>query len=455
MTPSTDEVIVVQGPLPDRLRNREAAVAVPADSAAAAVIQPAAPATTPRQRFTESFILGPVWLAARGLWYLFVVAAIGELVGLVTAGSAIRRILAGTPGGPALLVLGIAVIVLLRTAFAIIAVRPRLLQLASHDDAAAQQRRRMALGTTVLVVAYVLTLWRFLGPALWQPLTTFPAPPALAPQVAKAIDATVKWAIVSFGAFFEAIRFCVFWLLTGIEAAFVVTPWPVTVIFLLLIAWRAGGLGVLAFAAGSLAYLGLFGFWEKSMSTLALVATSVIVCVAFGVPLGILCAKSRRSNAVIEPILDVMQTLPTFVYLIPAVAFFSIGKPPGVLATVIFAMPPMIRLTSLGIRQVPQTVKEAALAYGAGPLQLMAKVELPLAIPSILTGTNQVIMMSLSMVVIAGLIGAGGLGLDVIRALNFLQTGQGFLAGIAIVLMAMMLDRIVRGSKNAGRGRRQ
>ena len=176
MTPSTDEVIVVQGPLPDRLRNREAAVAVPADSAAAAVIQPAAPATTPRQRFTESFILGPVWLAGRGLWYLFVVAAIGELVGLVTAGSAIRRILAGTPGGPALLVLGIAVIVLLRTAFAIIAVRPRLLQLSSHDDAA-QQRRRMALGTTVLVVAYVLTLWRFLGPALWQPLTTFPAPP--------------------------------------------------------------------------------------------------------------------------------------------------------------------------------------------------------------------------------------------------------------------------------------
>ncbi len=454
MTPSTDEVIVVQGPPPDRLRNQEVAVTAAPDSAAAAVIQPV-PATTPRQRFTESFILGPVWLAARGLWYLFVIAAIGELIALVTAGSALRHILAGTPGGPALLILGIAMVLLLRTAFAIIAVRPRLLQLSSHDNAAALQRRRMALGTMVLVVAYVLTLWRFLGPALWLPLTTFPAPPALAPQVAKAIDAAVKWAIVSFGAFFEAIRFCVFWLLTGIEAAFVVTPWPVTVIFLLLVAWRAGGLGVLAFAAGSLAYLGIFGFWEKSMSTLALVATSVIVCVAFGVPLGILCAKSKRSNAVIEPILDVMQTLPTFVYLIPAVAFFSIGKPPGVLATVIFAMPPMIRLTSLGIRQVPQTVKEAALAYGAGPLQLLAKVELPLAIPSLLTGINQVIMMSLSMVVIAGLIGAGGLGLDVIRALNFLQTGQGFLAGIAIVLMAMMLDRIVRGSKNAGRGRRQ
>ncbi len=140
-----------------------------------------------------------------------------------------------------------------------------------------------------------------------------------------------------------------------------------------------------------------------------------------------------------------MQTLPTFVYLIPAVAFFSIGKPPGVIATVIFAMPPMIRLTALGIRQVPHGVKEAALAFGATPYQLLRKVELPLAVPSVLAGINQVIMMSLSMVVIAGLIGAGGLGVDVIRALNFLQIGQGFLVGIAIVLMAMTLDRIVRG----------
>jgi glycine betaine/proline transport system permease protein len=204
-------------------------------------------------------------------------------------------------------------------------------------------------------------------------------------------------------------------------------------------------LGVLVFSAAALAYLGLFGFWEKSMSTLALVATSVIVCVSIGAPLGVWSAKSRRFRAVLEPVLDVMQTLPTFVYLIPAVAFFSIGKPPGVLATVIFAMPPMIRLTALGIRQVPIPVKEAALAFGATPYQLLAKVEMPLAFPSMLAGVNQVIMMSLSMVVIAGLIGAGGLGVDVIRALNFLQIGHGFLAGIAIVLMAMTLDRIVRG----------
>jgi glycine betaine/proline transport system permease protein len=452
VTPTTDEVIVFQGPLPDRLRNQEVPVAaemIPAE------VPAVAPPPVARRGFVDALILGPVWLAARGLWYLFVAAAIGELIGLVTAGFAVKHGFTDASSRPGPLLLGLAVILLLRAAFAMLAARPRLLQLQSDPGAPNSDRRRAAFGAAALALAYGLTLWRFLGPAVWPPLATFPAPAALAPEVAKAIDAAVKWAIVSFGGFFEAIRFCVFWLLTGIEAAFVVTPWPVTATFLLLVAWRAGGLGVLLFAAGSLAYLGLFGFWEKSMSTLALVATSVIVCVAFGVPLGILCAKSRRSNALIEPILDVMQTLPTFVYLIPAVAFFSIGKPPGVLATVIFAMPPMIRLTALGIRQVPQTVREAALAYGAGPLQLLAKVELPLAIPSLLTGINQVIMMSLSMVVIAGLIGAGGLGLDVIRALNFLQTGQGFLAGIAIVLMAMMLDRIVRGSKNAGRGRRR
>lgn len=454
MTPATDEVIVFQGPLPDRLRDPAGPVAAELPAAAEPpAVAPVRPAPS-RQRFVAALVYGPVWLAAHGFWYLFVAAAIGELIGLVTAGSAIKHGFAGQSARPGVLLLGIGVILLLRAAFAALAAHPRLLQLEARRDPNVD-RQRTTFGAVALALAYGLTLWRFLGPAIWQPLATFPAPAALAPEVAKAIDAAVKWAIVSFGAFFEAIRFCVFWLLTGIEAAFVVTPWPVTVMFLLIVAWRAGGFAVLFFAAASLAYLGLFGFWEKSMSTLALVATSVIVCVAFGVPLGILCAKSRRSNAVIEPILDVMQTLPTFVYLISAVAFFSIGKPPGVLATVIFAMPPMIRLTALGIRQVPQTVKEAALAYGAGPLQLLAKVELPLAVSSLLTGINQVIMMSLSMVVIAGLIGAGGLGLDVIRALNFLQTGQGFLAGTAIVLMAMMLDRIVRGSKNAGRGRRR
>jgi glycine betaine/proline transport system permease protein len=165
----------------------------------------------------------------------------------------------------------------------------------------------------------------------------------------------------------------------------------------------------------------------------------------------VLCAKSRRANAVLEPILDIMQTLPTFVYLIPAVAFFSIGKPPGVIATVIFALPPIVRLTALGIRHVPGHVREAADAFGATPMQMLLKVELPLAVPSIRLGINQTIMMCLSMVVVAAMIGAGGLGLDVIRSLQHLKTGQGFLAGIAIVVCAMVLDRVVRGREQGGR----
>jgi glycine betaine/proline transport system permease protein len=234
----------------------------------------------------------------------------------------------------------------------------------------------------------------------------------------------------------------------------VATPWPVVALASVLMAWRLSGQRAMIFTAAGLAYLGLFGFWEKSMATMALIATSVVICVVIGIPLGVICAKSRRANAVLEPILDIMQTLPTFVYLIPAVAFFSIGKPPGVIATVIFALPPMVRLTALGIRHVPAHVREAADAFGATPAQMLLKVELPLAVPSIRLGINQTIMMCLSMVVVAAMIGAGGLGLDVIRSLQHLKTGQGFLAGIAIVVCAMVLDRVVRGREEGSRPRR-
>jgi len=154
--------------------------------------------------------------------------------------------------------------------------------------------------------------------------------------------------------------------------------------------------------------------------------------------------KSRIGSFIVTPVLDVMQTIPSFVYLLPAVAFFSIGKPPGILATVIFAMPPMVRLTALGIKHVPESTKEAALAFGASPRQLLMRVELPLATPSIMAGVNQVVMMSLSMAVVAALIGAGGLGFVVVDALGQSEIGRGILAGIAIALIAMAIDRIVQ-----------
>ena len=219
-------------------------------------------------------------------------------------------------------------------------------------------------------------------------------------------------------------------------------------VVLLIIAWRVAGQRVAIFTGAALAYLGFFGFWEMAMSTIALVGASVFICILIGLPFGIWTARSERVEAIAKPVLDFMQTVPSFVYLIPAIAFFSIGKPPGVMATVIFAMPPMIRLTTLGIRQVPSQVVEAALAFGASPRQLLFKVQLPLAVPSIMAGINQTIMMSLSMVVVAALIGAGGLGYEVLFSLQHVETGRGVLAGIAIAFCAMILDRIIQGSRN-------
>lgn len=287
--------------------------------------------------------------------------------------------------------------------------------------------------------------WWLAQPMLPSWLTSFPAPDGLDNATAQLIDAAVKWMKTRWVDFFDAFTLGLRVTLNVIEQAMVRTPWPLIAGMALLIAWRLSGPRAAVFTAACLAYLGLFGFWEKSMSTLALVAASVIICVVIGLPLGILCAKSQVFKRLVEPVLDVMQTLPTFVYLIPAVAFFSIGKPPGVIATVIFALPSMVRPTALGIEQVPTVVREAADAFGASPLQKLTKVELPLAMPAIRLGINQTIMMSLSMVVVAAMIGAGGLGLDVIKSLQHLKTGQGFLAGLAIVLCAMALDRMVRG----------
>jgi glycine betaine/proline transport system permease protein len=301
-------------------------------------------------------------------------------------------------------------------------------------------------GVALMVAIYPLTIYRYCSSEVTSGLASFPAAKGMARATAQGISNAFDWMTVKFEAFFDAITAVIRLVLNHIDLVLVTTPWPVTGLIIALIAWRLAGWRILLFTLVSLAYLGLFGFWEKSMSTMALVITSVAICVVFGLPLGIWCAKSRRTEAIIYPVLD---ALPTFVYLIPAIAFFSIGKTPGVLATVIFALPPMIKLTALGIRQVPEHIVEAAVAYGGTPAQILFKVELPLAKASIMTGLNQTIMMALSMVVIAALIGAGGLGEDVTRALQFLQKGQGMLAGLAIVLCAMVIDRIMQGSHRA------
>ena len=262
--------------------------------------------------------------------------------------------------------------------------------------------------------------------------------------VAQAIDDGVGYLTAFYGVFFDGITGVLRAMLSAITAVFVGTPWIITMGVILGLSYCLAGARIAIFVGASLAYIALFGFWQEAMDTLSLVVAASLICVVFGLPLGVWVGKSRRGQSIVTPILDVMQTIPSFVYLLPSVAFFSIGKPPGILATVIFAMPPMVRLTALGLRHVPENTKEAALAFGANPRQLLLKVELPLALPSIMAGVNQVVMMSLSMVVVAALIGAGGMGFIVTEALANARTGAGILAGIGIALLAMMIDRVVQ-----------
>jgi glycine betaine/proline transport system permease protein len=218
----------------------------------------------------------------------------------------------------------------------------------------------------------------------------------------------------------------------------------VVIVVFAVIAWRWVSLKMAFFTILTLFLVGLLGFWSETMTTLAMVISSVVFCAIVGVPLGIVASQSTRFETALRPVLDAMQTTPAFVYLVPVVMLFSIGTVAGVIATIIFAMPPIIRLTDLGIRQTPRELVEATRAFGGTRWQTLRKVQIPLAMPTIMAGLNQTIMLSLSMVVIAALIGAGGLGLPVFQGLNSLQVGLAGVGGLSIVLLAMVLDRITQ-----------
>lgn len=276
-------------------------------------------------------------------------------------------------------------------------------------------------------------------------LRAFPADPEWRNLSAGAIDQLFDRATAQGGAFFDAITYGINAFVGLLETLLASAPWPVILILVTVLAWRTSGARTAIFVAAALGYLGLLGFWEPSLATFALLGAAALVAIILGIPIGIWCARSPRAYAVIRPVLDFMQTMPAFVYLIPVIALFGIGKPPAVIATLGFGMPPVIRLTTLGLRNVPADVREAAIAFGATKLTVLFKVDLPMAAPSILTGINQTILMSLGMVVIASLIGAKGLGQDVLQALQFAATGYGILSGLAILFCAMILDRIVQG----------
>lgn len=219
---------------------------------------------------------------------------------------------------------------------------------------------------------------------------------------------------------------------------------------LALIAWFARGWALGLFTAVSFSFIAVTGFWPSTVRSLTLVLVATIIAVVIGIPVGIWAARSRKVSTAVRPVLDFMQTMPSFVYLLIVLLMFSIGPTAGVAASVVFAMPPAVRLTELGIRQVDAEVVEAANAFGASPSEVLRGVQLPLAMPTIMAGVNQVIMLSLSMVVIAGLVGAGGLGGDVVEGITRLQLGLGLVAGLGVVILAVFLDRTT-GAIGTGR----
>ncbi|MFZ7127366.1 MAG: ABC transporter permease [Desulfobacterales bacterium] len=258
------------------------------------------------------------------------------------------------------------------------------------------------------------------------------------------VSQAVDWLVDNHRDFFQAIKWPVDQTLSGFDAGLNALPPVVVILVVSLLAWRYSGKTLAVFSIVAMTFVGLLGLWSETMTTLAMVLSSVVFCAIVGIPLGLWAGRSDAFEAAIRPVLDAMQTTPAFVYLVPIVMLFSVGNVAGVLATIVFALPPIIRLTSLGIRQVHPELVEAALAFGANRGQVLTRVQIPLAMPTILAGLNQTIMMALSMVVIAALIGAGGLGSPVILGLNTLDIGRAVIGGLGIVLIAIVLDRITQ-----------
>ncbi len=256
------------------------------------------------------------------------------------------------------------------------------------------------------------------------------------------VESFLQWVVTNFRFIFQAIKVPFEIVLTGLEDALTQAPDLVVLALIILVAWQAGGRRLGLISAACMLAIGLMGAWEESMTTLSIVLTCVVFCSLIGIPLGVYSAKNDRFWTVLQPMLDLMQTIPSFVYLVPIVMLFSIGNVSGVIVTFIYALPPVVRLTNLGIRQVRGDMVEAARAFGASNRQTLYKVELPLAMPTIMAGVNQTIMMALSMVVVSSMISVTGLGQMVLRGIGRLDMGLATVGGLGIVFLAIVIDRV-------------
>jgi glycine betaine/proline transport system permease protein len=267
------------------------------------------------------------------------------------------------------------------------------------------------------------------------------------------VDELLNWIVGNYRWFFQLLRAPIDYVLVAIENVLQSTPQTVMILLAWLVGWQVSDRKTTIFVLLSMVSIGMVGAWSEAMTTLALVITSVFFCVLFGIPIGILLSRSKKLEALVRPVLDAMQTTPAFVYLIPVVMLFGVGNVPGIIVTIVFALPPLIRLTVLGIHQVPADVIEAAYAFGASEKQVMVKIQIPLALRTIMTGINQTLMLSLSMVVVASMIAVGGLGQMVLRGIGRLDIGQAAVGGLGIVLMAIALDRLTQAMVQSPRER--
>ena len=284
----------------------------------------------------------------------------------------------------------------------------------------------------------------FIIVSIWGSEMEFPI--NIGRSVALRVDNAIEWIVINMDFILGPVSDTIKRFLVKLKDFLLWVPWPVFIVSVAALSYKIAGRGVAIFAFVSLLLVGALGLWESAMITVSLITVAVLISIAIAIPIGILAARSDRLDALLRPILDGMQTMPSFVYLVPAVMFFGIGNVPAVFATVIYAVPPAIRLTNLGIRQVNAEVVEAAQSFGTTPRQLLLKVQIPMAVPTIMAGINQTTMMALAMVVIASLVGAGGLGDDVNRALNQFQPGKALNGGIGIVVLAIIIDRVTQAA---------
>lgn len=260
------------------------------------------------------------------------------------------------------------------------------------------------------------------------------------------IDDAVKAFSIKYDAFFNVIRKGLSKFVGTLNDGLNFIPWFILVLLVVFVSWRLSGKIRKGLLYGfMLSLIGAFGLWSLMIETLSIIIASVIIALLLGFPIGILASTNDRLDDFLRPILDTMQTMPVFVYLIPAMVLFGLGKPPAVIATTVYAIVPMIRLTNLGIRQIDKEVVEASLAFGSTSMQSLIKVQIPQALPTIMTGVNQTLMMAMSMVVTTSMIGADGLGMEVLIAVNRVEMGRGLVSGSAVVIIAIILDRITQG----------